>query len=198
MHLCDGFQVVFWIFKYLSHIQYFSVLLIKHIVLVIIFICSASRWIKDIILDNDCNICHTFLTDNDKQMFSMYSICCIIAHQMYNKNTVCFHTQWSCGGKLVRVMWNMALKEFKLRKSHRVFFSLFSQGESVKYFLDNLEKLGQSVSPTYTAETSPITNSQQTADGCERTLPVSWKEKWNCCLPVPSQVSTLVCSSVHS
>lgn len=37
----------------------------------------------------------------------------------------------------------------------------FSQGESVKYFLDNLEKIGQSVSPARTAEAPPITHPQQ-------------------------------------
>lgn len=36
----------------------------------------------------------------------------------------------------------------------------FSQGESVKYFLDNLEKLGQSVSPAHTAEALPIIDLQ--------------------------------------
>lgn len=108
----------------------FFVLLIEHIVLVIILICAASWWIKNIVLDNDCNTFHTFLPDNDKEMFSMYSIYCIVAYQMYNNNTVCFHTQWSCGGKLVRITWNVALKEFQLRKSHTVFFSFLSGGVS--------------------------------------------------------------------
>ena len=36
----------------------------------------------------------------------------------------------------------------------------FSQGESVKYFLDNLEKLGQSVSPAHTAKAALIQTQQ--------------------------------------
>lgn len=69
------------------------------------------------------------------------------------------------------------LKEIKIRflsKSHSLSLSLsFSQGESVKYFLDNLDKLGQSVSHIHTAEAPPITDPQQArwlmADGRDST-----------------------------
>lgn len=53
--------------------------------------------------------------------------------------------------------------EIKLMIKSLSLFS-FSQGESVKYFLDNLEKLGQSVSPAHTAKAPRITDPQQA--GC--------------------------------
>lgn len=59
------------------------------------------------------------------------------------------HNQ-SCGRvTLICLSAMLTRKWVKIKVTVSVFFLSSSQGESVKYFLDNLEKLGESVSPAH-------------------------------------------------